>query len=96
MPVLVLDRLGADAAAAYSMVWQFGLGLYMVPSGMGQSMIAHNAADPGKVDEARRETVRRGLLLVTPVAVVLARRRTACARAVRAALRRRWQPGRSR
>lgn len=72
LPVLVLDRLGAEAAAAYSMVWQFGLALYMVPSGMGQSMIAHNAADPGKVDQARRETVRRGLMLVAPVALVLA------------------------
>ena len=72
LPVLVLDRLGAQAAAAYSMVWQFGLALYMVPSAMGQSMIALNAADPGKVDEARRETVRRGLMLVTPVALVLA------------------------
>jgi len=72
LPVLVLDRLGAEAAAAYSVVWQFGLGLYMVPSGMGQSMIAHNAADPGKVEAARRETVRRGLMLVIPVALVLA------------------------
>jgi O-antigen/teichoic acid export membrane protein len=72
LPVLVLDRLGAEAAAAYSMVWQFGLALYMVPSGMGQSMIAHNAADPGQVDKARRETVRRGLMLVAPVALVLA------------------------
>jgi O-antigen/teichoic acid export membrane protein len=72
LPVLVLGRLGAEAAAAYNMVWQFGLALYMVPSGMGQSMIAHNAADPGKVDAARRETVRRGLTLVVPVALVLA------------------------
>jgi len=72
LPVLVLGRLGPEAAAAYNMVWQFGLALYMVPSGMGQSMIAHNAADPGKVDQARRETVRRGLMLVVPVALVLA------------------------
>jgi O-antigen/teichoic acid export membrane protein len=72
LPVLVLARLGAEAAAAYNMVWQFGLALYMVPSGMGQSMIAHSAADPGRVDKARRETVRRGLMLVTPVALVLA------------------------
>jgi O-antigen/teichoic acid export membrane protein/aminoglycoside phosphotransferase (APT) family kinase protein len=72
LPVLVLARLGAEAAAAYNMVWQFGMALYLVPSGMGQSMIAHNAADPGKVDKARRETVRRGLLLVVPAALVLA------------------------
>jgi O-antigen/teichoic acid export membrane protein len=72
LPVLVLGRLGPEAAAAYNMVWQFGLALYLVPSGMGQSMIAHNAADPGQVDKARRETVRRGLMLVVPVALVLA------------------------
>jgi O-antigen/teichoic acid export membrane protein len=72
LPVLVLARLGPEAAAAYNMVWQFGLALYMVPSGMGQSMIAHNAADPANVDKARRETVRRGLMLVAPVALVLA------------------------
>jgi O-antigen/teichoic acid export membrane protein len=72
LPVLVLGRLGPEAAAAYNMVWQFGMALYLVPSGMGQSMIAHNAADPAKVDKARRETVRRGLMLVVPVALVLA------------------------
>jgi O-antigen/teichoic acid export membrane protein len=72
LPILVLARLGPEAAAAYNMVWQFGMALYLVPSGMGQSMIAHNAADPAKVDKARRETVRRGLMLVAPVAVVLA------------------------
>ncbi|TQM45298.1 phosphotransferase [Pseudonocardia cypriaca] len=72
LPVLVLNRLGAEAAAAYNMVWQFGVALYMVPSGMGQSMIAHSAADPASVDKARRETVRRGLMLVVPVALVLA------------------------
>jgi O-antigen/teichoic acid export membrane protein len=71
LPILVLARLGPEAAAAYNMVWQFGMALYLVPSGMGQSMIAHNAADPAKVDKARRETVRRGLMLVAPVAVVL-------------------------
>jgi O-antigen/teichoic acid export membrane protein len=72
LPVLVMARLGPGAAAAYNMVWQFGMALYLVPSGMGQSMIAHSAADPGQVEKARRETVRRGLLLVAPVALVLA------------------------
>src|SRR5918992_2371215 len=48
------------------------MAMYLVPSGMGQSMIAHSAADPAKVEKARRETVRRGLMLVAPVALVLA------------------------
>jgi O-antigen/teichoic acid export membrane protein len=59
LPVLVLNRLGAEAAAAYNMVWQFGVALYMVPSGMGQSMIAHSAADPASVDKAHRLPARR-------------------------------------
>jgi O-antigen/teichoic acid export membrane protein/aminoglycoside phosphotransferase (APT) family kinase protein len=72
LPVLVLASLGPESAAVYNIVWQFGMALYLVPSGMGQSMIAHNAADPARVDKARRETVRRGLMLVAPVALVLA------------------------
>jgi O-antigen/teichoic acid export membrane protein len=72
LPVLVLAVLGAEAAAAYTVVWQFGLALYLVPSGLGQSLIAHGAAEPGRVERARRETVRRGLMLVVPAAAVLA------------------------
>jgi O-antigen/teichoic acid export membrane protein/aminoglycoside phosphotransferase (APT) family kinase protein len=71
LPMLVLARLGPEAAADYNIVWQFGLALYLVPSGMGQSLVAHGAADPGRVENARRETVRRALLLVVPAAVAL-------------------------
>jgi O-antigen/teichoic acid export membrane protein/aminoglycoside phosphotransferase (APT) family kinase protein len=71
LPMVVLARLGPQAAAVYNVVWQFGLALYLVPSGMGQSLVAHGAADPGRVEKARRETVRRALLLVVPAAVAL-------------------------
>ena len=72
LPILVLARLDAEAAAAYNIVWQFGLALYLVPSGMGQSLVAHGAADPARVESARKETIRRALMLVIPAALVLA------------------------
>lgn len=73
LPVLVLNRLTAEDAAVYGIVWTIASALYTVSSSMGQSMVAHSsAADPSAVEAARRAMVRRALTLVTPVAVVLA------------------------
>jgi len=72
LPALVLARLGAEDAAVYGIVWTIALSLYLIPSGMGQSMIAHTAGDPGRAEAARRAMVRRSLLLVVPAAAVLA------------------------
>jgi O-antigen/teichoic acid export membrane protein len=67
----VLARLGADDAAVYGIVWTITISLYLIPSGMGQSMIAHTAGDPAQAAAARRAMVRRSLTLVVPAAVVL-------------------------
>lgn len=72
MPVLVLARLGPEAAAAYGIAWTIAQSLYTVASGMGQSTVAHTAADPSRVEQARRAMVRRTLMLVGPAAAVLA------------------------
>jgi O-antigen/teichoic acid export membrane protein len=71
LPALVLARLGADDAAVYGIVWTITISLYLIPSGMGQSMIAHTAGDPAQAAAARRAMVRRSLMLVVPAAVVL-------------------------
>lgn len=71
MTVLVGTRIGGEAAGVWNIVWQFGLSLFLVASGMGQSMIAHNATDPGRVEAARRAMVTRSLTLVVPASVVL-------------------------
>ena len=39
IPALVLARLGAEDAAVYGIVWTIAISLYLIPSGMGQSMI---------------------------------------------------------
>ncbi|MFR9802528.1 phosphotransferase [Pseudonocardia sp. RS010] len=75
MPVLVLGRLGPEANGAYGIVWQVAQALFVVSSGMNQSMVAHSAADaaaPDAVESARRATIRRSLTLVLPGALVVA------------------------
>lgn len=72
IPLLVLARLGAGAAAAYAVVWTITQSLYLVSSGMSQSMVAHSASDPDGLDAARRAMVRRAMVLVAPASVVLA------------------------
>jgi O-antigen/teichoic acid export membrane protein len=72
LPALVLARLGAADAAVYGIVWTITISLYLIPSGMAQSMIAHTAGDPARAAAARRAMERRSLALVVPVAVVLA------------------------
>ncbi|MFC5994761.1 phosphotransferase [Pseudonocardia hispaniensis] len=71
LPVLVLARLGAEAAATYGIVWQIGMALYLVASGMGQSMVAHSAADPGGLEAARKAMITKALTLIVPVVAVL-------------------------
>lgn len=71
MTVLVGARLGGEQAAVWNIVWQIGLSLFLVASGMGQSMIAHSATDPGRVEAARRAMVSRSLVLIVPVVGVL-------------------------
>ncbi|OJY45253.1 phosphotransferase [Pseudonocardia sp. 73-21] len=72
IPLLVLARLGAGAAAAYAVVWTITQSLYLVASGMSQSMVAHSAGDLDGLDGARRAMVRRAMVLVAPASVVLA------------------------
>jgi O-antigen/teichoic acid export membrane protein len=75
LPVVVLARLGADAAATYGVAWTVAFALYQVTHGMGQALVAHlaaDAADPAAVDAAARATVRRAVALVAPGAVLVA------------------------
>lgn len=71
MPVLVLARLGAAEAAAYGVVWAIAQSLYLISSGMGQSMVAHSAAASRGLEAARRAMVEKALTLVVPVVAVI-------------------------
>jgi O-antigen/teichoic acid export membrane protein len=72
LQLVVLARLGAEAAATYGVVWQIGYALYLVPNGMGQSLVAHVAADPARLEAARDGMVTKALTLIVPAVVVAA------------------------
>ncbi len=71
LPVLVLGRVGPAGTAVFSMAWTIAYSLYLVPSGLGQSLVAHTAADPAELESARRGVVRHALALLVPVVAVL-------------------------
>ena len=71
LPLLVLARLGAPEAATYQIVWTMTMAIYLVVTGMTQSMVAHAATDPASADEARRATTKRSLILTVPAVAVL-------------------------
>src|SRR5690606_39000013 len=66
LPLVVLARLGAAAAAVYGVVWQIAYAFYLVVNGMGQSLVAHVAADPQQLDAARRGMIGKAMLLLVP------------------------------
>lgn len=72
LPLVVFTRLGADAAATFGVTWQLAYALYLVPVGMGQSLVAHVAADPSELEAAHRQMLVKCLTLVVPAVVVLA------------------------
>ncbi|MHA6616646.1 lipopolysaccharide biosynthesis protein [Pseudonocardia sp. DLS-67] len=72
LPLVVLARLGAEAAAVYGVVWQIAYAFYLVVNGMGQSLVAHSAAEPDKLEAARRAMVGKALLLVVPAVLLCA------------------------
>jgi O-antigen/teichoic acid export membrane protein len=72
LPLLVFSQLGADSAATFGVTWQLAYALYLVPTGMGQSLVAHVAADPSELEAAHRQMLVKCLTLVVPAVLVLA------------------------
>ena len=71
LPLLVLVTLGAEQAATFGVAWAVAYGLYLVSHGMGQSMVAHVAADPAALAAARRSMVTKSLTLLLPAVLVI-------------------------
>jgi O-antigen/teichoic acid export membrane protein len=72
LPLAVLARLGPEAAAVYGIAWQIAYALYLVVNGMGQSLVAHVAADPHRLEAARRGMVHKAMALLVPAVLVIA------------------------
>jgi O-antigen/teichoic acid export membrane protein len=72
LPLAVLARLGPEAAAVYGVTWPIAYALYLVVNGMGQSLVAHVAADPGRLEPALRGMIGKAMALLIPAVLVLA------------------------
>jgi O-antigen/teichoic acid export membrane protein len=72
LPLVVLARLGPEAAAVYGITWQIAYAFYLVVNGMGQSLVAHVAADPDRLETARRSMIGKAMLLLVPAVLVCA------------------------
>src|SRR5690606_18432432 len=72
LPLVVLARLGPEAAAVYGITWQIAYALYLVVNGMGQSLVAHVAAHPDRLEQARRGMVVKAMALLVPAVLVIA------------------------
>jgi O-antigen/teichoic acid export membrane protein len=66
LPLFVLARLGPEAAAVYGVVWQIAYAFYLVVNGMGQSLVAHVAAEPHRLDAACRGMITKAMTLLVP------------------------------
>jgi O-antigen/teichoic acid export membrane protein/aminoglycoside phosphotransferase len=71
LPVLVLSEVGGSATAAFATAWTIAYSLYLVPAGMGQSLVVFVSADIDSLEDACRDVVHRGLALLVPVVTVL-------------------------
>ncbi len=75
VPLVVLHFSGAEATAQFFVAWTIAYSLYLVSSGMCQSLLAEGALDPVRLAEHARGTLveAAGLVgLATLVVVVLA------------------------
>jgi O-antigen/teichoic acid export membrane protein len=72
LPLVVFARLGPEAAAVYGITWQIAYALYLIVNGMGQSLVAHVAADPDRLEPARRSMICKAMALLLPAVLVIA------------------------
>lgn len=72
LPLMVLDRLGADGSAYYSLAYVIASTLYVAAFSMGHSLVVEGARDPARLAEHARRLLRHSTLLVTAAALPIA------------------------
>ncbi len=71
LPLLVLRRSGAEAAAYYYLAAQIAYGLYFVSGCIGAALVAEGARDQRSLADLQRRSTRQAFGLVTPAAVMV-------------------------
>jgi O-antigen/teichoic acid export membrane protein len=71
LPVLVIDRLGPNAAGHYSLAWTIGYALYSVSMNMGSSLVVETAGDQSVLRERCFQSIAHVAKLIVPVAALI-------------------------
>lgn len=72
-PLIVLEILGADQAAYFSLTWVIAYVLFLVSENMGSSLVVESSTEPGQLTRnCRRVLTHTGALLAAAVALLVA------------------------
>jgi O-antigen/teichoic acid export membrane protein len=69
LPLLIIDRLGAEANAYFYLPWTIAYSLYLVSRSMGMSFIAEAANDESKLNLFAQRTFNQSLRMVGLIAL---------------------------
>lgn len=72
VPLMVLDTLGADQSAYFSLAWIVGYMLFLVVRNMGSSLVVEAVSRPERLVEHAQRVMRHSGLLLAAGAVVVA------------------------
>lgn len=70
MPMIIITSLGAAQVAYFAMAWTMANFLYVIPSAMGQSLLAEGATDPSKRKYHVAHAIRTLTLILVPTIAV--------------------------
>ncbi|MER5734460.1 hypothetical protein ABT117_02130 [Streptomyces sp. NPDC002262] len=71
VPLLVLNELGAEQSAYFSLAWVVGYVLYLVTRNLGSSLVVEAARNPGRLAEHARKVLRHATLLLGAAVVLV-------------------------
>ena len=71
VPLLVLNRLGPDGSAYFSLAWVIAYTLFMVAYNMGSSLIVEAARAPERLGEQTRRVLRHNAVLLAAASLLL-------------------------
>ncbi|MGW8353094.1 lipopolysaccharide biosynthesis protein [Streptomyces wedmorensis] len=71
VPLIVLDQLGAEQSAYFSLAWIVGYVLYLVARNLGSSLLVEAARSPGRLVEHALKVLRHTTLLLGSAVVLV-------------------------
>jgi O-antigen/teichoic acid export membrane protein len=71
LPLLVLERLGADEAAYFTPAWAIATALQLATAGFVASLTVQGARDPGNLHELIVRSARQTIMLLWPLSAVI-------------------------